>query len=317
MRIIFSNRAYHSIVAETVEKIKTETGGCFLGCYENEIWYVIEAIDPGPKSVFQVAYFEYDKKYVEHLINKIARLYQANLTLIGLWHRHPGSMDVFSTTDAGTNSVYAKLSPHGAISVLVNIDPDFRLTPYHVASPCKYTKISYQVGDDLIPKHLLQLRDTEKSLDYINKFADKSHGGNTFEKPKIDFMKLLEGVKSKFQAVSLVQEDFKPEEAEKHKDHLIDSLLDDISYFSETRGLALNVEQSNGVLCLSHKGAKNVVTKIGFVYVAHKEQIVFVFNDVCYLYRSGMFAELLADYEPPESTFKEELIRRMGINKLV
>jgi phage terminase large subunit len=77
MQVIFSNRAYMAVISETIEKIKTETGGIFLGCYENGNWYVVEAIDPGPKSVFQVAYFEYDKKYTEHLINKIARMYQS------------------------------------------------------------------------------------------------------------------------------------------------------------------------------------------------------------------------------------------------
>ncbi len=30
MRVVFSNRAYASVLAETTEKIKTETGGLFL-----------------------------------------------------------------------------------------------------------------------------------------------------------------------------------------------------------------------------------------------------------------------------------------------
>ncbi len=35
--------------------------------------------------------FEYDQPYVQHLINKVAAIYQERLELIGLWHRHPGS----------------------------------------------------------------------------------------------------------------------------------------------------------------------------------------------------------------------------------
>ena len=73
MKVVFSNRAFASILAETTEKIKTETGGLFLGTVEDDMWYVIEAIDPGPKSIFEVAYFEYDQKYTQHLINKIAK----------------------------------------------------------------------------------------------------------------------------------------------------------------------------------------------------------------------------------------------------
>ena len=316
VQIIFSNRAYMSVISETTEKIKTETGGVFLGCYENGTWYVIEAIDPGPKSIFQVAYFEYDQKYTEHLINKIARMYHAKLTLIGLWHRHPGSFDEFSSTDNGTNSDYAKLSSNGAISVLVNIDPKFRMTPYHVAWPLKYTKITYQVGDDLIPPDFFQLKNTEQSLEYINSYADRTHGGrSSIEKPKADFIRLLDGIKAKFQRVTLVKDDFKPEEAEKHKDFLIDSLLDDITYFSETRGLALNVEQNKGTLCLSHKGVNNTITKVHFVYVAHKKQIVFAHSDVCYLYTPGLFANLLSDYTPADNTFKSGLLRAMGLGK--
>ena len=314
MRIVFSNRAYMSVISETSEKIKTETGGIFLGCYENETWYVIEAIDPGPKSVFQVAYFEYDQKYTEHVINKIARMYHAKLTLIGLWHRHPGSFDEFSSTDDGTNSDYAKLSANGAISVLVNVDPKFRMTPYHVSWPLRYTKITYQVGDDLFPKQMLQLKNADQSIDFINNYADKSYTvKSSSEKPKVDFLRLLDGIKAKFQRVVLEKEDIKPEEADKHKDFLIDSLLDDITYFSETRGLSLNIEQNKGTLCLSHKGTNNTITKVHFLYVAHKKQIIFSHGDNCYLYTPGLFAELLADYTPVDVSFKSGLMRAFGL----
>jgi integrative and conjugative element protein (TIGR02256 family) len=316
MQVIFSERAYTAILEETAEKIKTETGGVFLGCYENGIWYVIESIDPGPKSIFQVAYFEYDQKYTEHLINKIARLYQADLTLIGLWHRHPGSLDEFSSTDGGTNSDYARLSPNGAISVLVNIDPAFRMTPYHVGWPLKYTKITYKVSDELIPEHLLILKNTDQSLEYVNSYANKSYTGNTsYEKPKVDFARLLNGIKHKLQKMELTKEDTEQTGSLNHRDLLIDSLLDDISYFSETRGLMLNIEQSDGSLYLVHKGANNTVTKTRFVYLPGKEQIIFSYDDICYLYTPGMFSELLADYNPPEATFKSGLLRAMGLSK--
>ena len=318
MQVIFSNRAYLAIISETYEKIKTETGGIFLGCRENDNWYVIEAIDPGPKSVFQAAYFEYDKKYTTHLINKLARLYQAKLTLIGLWHRHPGSFDSFSSTDDGTNSDYAKLTTSGAVSVLVNIDPKFRITPYHVAWPLKYTKITYKVGDELIPGHFLKLKNAEQSLDYINGYAEKLYSGkSSSEKPKADFVRLIDGVKSKFNIVSykITNDDINPEESEKHRDLLIDSLLDDITYLSETRGLSINIEQNSGYLCLSHKGADNIVTKVYFMYMAKKEQIVFSYGDVCYLYTPGLFSNLLADYIPLEVTFKSGLMRAFGLTK--
>ena len=156
MQIVFSNRAYATIISEAAEKANIETGGVFLGCYENETWYVIETIGPGPKAIFLEAYFEYDQKYVERRINKEAQKYQADLTLIGIWHKHPGSYNEFSSTDDTTNKEYAKLSDNGAVSILVNLDPDFRMTPYHVILPLEYTMIEYTVGDKFIPERLLR-----------------------------------------------------------------------------------------------------------------------------------------------------------------
>lgn len=145
-RVVFSARAYSSILSEVLDKVRTETGGVFLGYCEDGIWQVVESIDPGPRSCFEIAYFEYDQDYVNHLINKISRIYERQLDLIGLWHRHPGSLDRFSATDDGTNEQYAALSSHGAISALVNIDPRFRLTVYQVNNdPLRYRQIPYRV----------------------------------------------------------------------------------------------------------------------------------------------------------------------------
>ena len=318
MEVIFSNRAYLAILTETHEKIKTETGGVFLGCYENGNWYMVETIDPGPKSIFQAAYFEYDQKYTAHLINKIARLYESKLTLVGLWHRHPGSFDQFSGTDDGTNSDYAKLSSHGAISVLINIDPAFRITPYHVGWPLKYTKIRYRVGDDLIPKHLMRLKSSEVPLKAVNGYANRAFSGkNPTTTPKVDFATLLEGSISKFDPIpyEVLSEDLMSNEAEKHKDFLIDSLIEDIEYLSENRGLSLSVEHSNPFLCLVHKGLDSTITKVYFAYIATRRQIMFSYGDVKYLYEPGLFARLFANYVPADVNFKTGFRRMLGLGK--
>ena len=64
MEVVFSQRAIAAVMAETAEKIQTETGGLFLGKVIGDTWYVVESIDPGPNSIFEVAYFEYDPPYV-------------------------------------------------------------------------------------------------------------------------------------------------------------------------------------------------------------------------------------------------------------
>ena len=161
MQVIFSDDAHRGIISEAFDKMDTETGGVLLGRYENDTWYIIETIEPGPKAVFQEAYFEYDREYVECKINRIAHKYQAELTLIGMWHKHLGSYNEFSSTDDITNSEYAKMSENGAISILVNVDPNFRITPYHVAVPFKYTRIECNIGDELVPERLLRLEDVQ------------------------------------------------------------------------------------------------------------------------------------------------------------
>jgi proteasome lid subunit RPN8/RPN11 len=157
-KIIFTNRAYYSILSETYDKIRTETGGILLGRIVGDIWYVIEVIDPGPNSTLKPAYFEYDTAYVNHLAKVVSKLYKFELAVLGLWHRHPGSMDTFSSTDDLTNSEFSEGHPKGAISGLVNIDPDFRLTMYHVSMPLKYIITPFEIGNSLTPSNLLSFK---------------------------------------------------------------------------------------------------------------------------------------------------------------
>ena len=155
-QVVFSENAYLGIIAETYEKVGTETGGIFLGKYYQGKWYILETLDPGPNSIFRPAYFEYDHPYVNHLANKTARFYKNGLDLIGLWHRHPGSFSSFSSTDDSTNLEYAKICTNGAISVLVNLDPEFRMTVYHVSPSLNYNKLNFLVGSSYIPQEILE-----------------------------------------------------------------------------------------------------------------------------------------------------------------
>jgi hypothetical protein len=119
---------------------------------------VVETIPPGIKTTNQRAYFEYDTDFINYLSNVVAKQYSGNLQILGLWHRHPGSMDVFSSTDDDTNVMFAKANSLGAISGLINYDPKMRLTLYHVDEQCHYTKTDWSVDDGIIPESLLELR---------------------------------------------------------------------------------------------------------------------------------------------------------------
>ena len=170
-QVVFTRRAFNAIVSETLDRDPLETGGSFIGdVLENGVWIVVETIPPGIKTVNHRAYFEYDADFINYLSNVIAKQYKGNLQVLGLWHRHPGSMDVFSGTDDVTNRQFARASRVGAISALVNCDPKCRITVYHVDQTGEYTKLNWLVDNDqLIPEELLALRfNSEEDLPVIS-----------------------------------------------------------------------------------------------------------------------------------------------------
>lgn len=185
--VVFSNKAYNAIIRESFDKDPVETGGILLGhILDNGVWIVMEVLPPGIKCIFERAYFEYDDAFVNYLAQSVANQYKIPLELLGLWHRHPGSMDVFSSTDDGTNTTFALQNPSGVISGLVNIDPQFRLTMYHMENPRNvvsqyyrhrpnYERIDIEVGDDIIPEEYFQLKYYDGEGCNLNPFVERSH----------------------------------------------------------------------------------------------------------------------------------------------
>lgn len=154
-KIVLSDRAYIQIFNESQSRIQTETGGLLLGHFDNGVWYVIEASDPGINAKFYNAYHEGDDVYENHVCGVISRTYKYPLVFLGMWHRHPGSLDIFSGTDDGTNYKYAGSAGNGCISAIINYDPEFRVTFYYAEQGdyqrVYYTKVDVEVGDDKIP----------------------------------------------------------------------------------------------------------------------------------------------------------------------
>ena len=285
MKVVFSDRAFAAVMAETAEKIKTETGGLFLGSFENGVWYVIEAIDPGPKSIFEIAYFEYDQQYTQHLINKIANLYDKKLSLIGLWHRHPGSFDQFSSTDDGTNAKYARMRKEGAISALVNIDPKFRLTMYHVNQPCRYSIIEYDVGNYLIPDELLQYKSPEK-LETIMKGIVNNE--NKDSHPSVSLKGFLKGVLPYMKRVKVDEFLREVGDSSLATERILDELAEDTTFLADEQGIKFSLSQVEQYICL-FQDAIDTPVKLYFRYIAEKDEVVFSYGSNCYLYKSNEF----------------------------
>lgn len=318
MKVIFSNIAYSALLAETYEKIKTETGGVFLGTYQNGVWYIVETLDPGPKSIFRQDYFEYDQPYTTHLINKRARLYSHNLTLIGLWHRHPGSFDIFSSTDDGTNATYARLRPEGAISILVNIDPVFRLSVFHVGldamGKARYTQLSYSVGDEQIPSEVREYKkanDLQKRIDIL---SIRKHGMRQY------IMCIRRGFReysplqhNESNIVYLYQErsstiehnvQLPSEEASSVnvRDKIINTIIEDLSYLSDTLGFKTSATwDGNRLMIMENLPSGKRDHVFSFVYLNEIDKCGIEIDGVVYLHEPHIFSEQNYSIEPLSS----------------
>ena len=291
MKVCFSERAFAAVLAETTEKITTETGGLFLGAVENGTFYIVEAIDPGPKSVFEVAYFEYDQAYTQHLINKIANLYEEKLTLIGLWHRHPGSFDIFSGTDDGTNTKYAKMRSCGAISALVNIDPVFRLTMYHVAQPCRYSKISYEVGDHLIPEKYFKLKSKDRFEKIMQGLLHPEYHQEEYHK-SVSLKGFMDMIEPYYADRILEGGVDKPTiDSGEVRDKLIDVVVSDISFMSDVLGIEMSVLPVQAYIGLVQETADGKV-RVNILYNEKDDSFAFKYKDKIYVYESGLFENL-------------------------
>lgn len=173
--VVFSDKAYNAIITETFDWDPVETGGILLGhILDNGCWIVMETLPPGygepnegDRVFHEYGYFEYNQKFVNYLVKSVSEQYEIPLELLGLWHRHPGSMDHFSGTDDRTNSTFASLNPYGAISGLVNVDPQLRMTMYYlphngnqslINGYVNYQRVDVEVGSDLIPEQYFKLR---------------------------------------------------------------------------------------------------------------------------------------------------------------
>ena len=302
MRVVFSDRAYVAVLAETYSKIDTETGGVFLGKYLDGTWYIVESLDPGPNSIFRVDYFEYDQAYVQHLINKKVLLYHSKLDLIGLWHRHPGSFDVFSMTDGETNSKYAAMRREGAVSMLVNLKPEFRFTIYHVAQPCVYNKISgFEVGDQLFPQDLLKYRNPKILKKCLNREIDSYYSGKLLEqnkkkRKKQTLLDIMNSIRPELEKSYTYEQNFDLRDLmNKLKDNskiIAECVTPDLLFLSDNYEMRFKPVTTNDKIVISQDNSKDKCELI-FTYSGRAGSTLITFENRTYWYKEGLIEQLI------------------------
>lgn len=163
IHVVLSDRAYNAIISETLAYDRTETGGVLIGHIFRRVWYVMEVIPPGIFTTNSSTFFQLDTNFVNYLAGKIGEVYAHPPTILGFWHRHPGSMDFFSSQDEETLIENVRASKHGMLSMLVNIDPELRMTFYH-ANNNELMSVRYDFGDEYFPEGLLDLATPDQLL---------------------------------------------------------------------------------------------------------------------------------------------------------
>lgn len=200
------------------------------------------------------------------MINKIANLYDKKLSLIGLWHRHPGSFDQFSSTDDGTNSKYARMRKEGAISALVNIDPEFRLTMYHVNQPCRYSIIEYDVGNHLIPDEMLQYKSPERFEKLMTGIMNDEY--KDF-RPSVSLNGFLKVVLPYMKRIKINESLHEVGDSNLATERILDELVEDTAFLADEQGIEYSISQVEQFICLS-QDAIDVPVKLYFRYIAER-----------------------------------------------
>ena len=97
-----------------------ETGGLLLGYSEtDQSIRVLEATDGGYDAIRESHEFQYDAKYVEHICGVLAGLYEPELQIVGMWHKHNyASEPPFSRTDEEMHQQLMDIQGHPCLSVL-------------------------------------------------------------------------------------------------------------------------------------------------------------------------------------------------------
>ena len=158
-KVILTEKVHKKIVAETLSYGADETGGVLIGYIYQGQWFVTDMIDAGrlQDTTHTRSFFVYDEGYVNHQLAKQSMVYKYPPSFLGFFHRHPGSLDTFSLPDECTMKTHCDMNGNGIISMLVNIDPELRMTFYYVGKDDALYNVEYEVSDEKIPEGFLEL----------------------------------------------------------------------------------------------------------------------------------------------------------------
>lgn len=156
LHVVLSGRAYAGVLSQALRDGREETGGVFLGRVCNRIWYVMEAVPLS--SADAPAVFSWEPEEVRRIAEFYGGLYREPVEVLGFWHRHPARMDYFSPEDE--KILQTGDWPRGQLAMLVNADPDLRLS-FYCCNGMELMPVEYDHGDEYFLEELLACPDPE------------------------------------------------------------------------------------------------------------------------------------------------------------
>lgn len=121
--VVLSPLAWALMISQSYLNNPNETGGALLGYRDGTTVHVTVALPSGPRSQASPVMLKYNEEFQNYVFGVITELMGEKGGLLGLWHRHPGSLDRFSGVDAVAHEQFGKvLNGVGVISLLINLD---------------------------------------------------------------------------------------------------------------------------------------------------------------------------------------------------
>ena len=131
--VVLSPLAWALMVSQSCVANPNETGGALLGYRDGTTVHVTVALPSGPRSQASPVMLKYNEEFQNYVFGVITELMGQKGGLLGLWHRHPGSLDRFSGVDAVAHEQFGKVLNGEVLSLLITLDGGApRVTGYFV-----------------------------------------------------------------------------------------------------------------------------------------------------------------------------------------
>lgn len=128
-KVRISNRSLAAMVSGVERFPDTENGGPLLGKVRNDEIDIIEAIEAGENAIHEKGKVSCDMKSVEYIANTVKGLYEEELEVVGIWHKHNHDYNPpFSTEDNLYHKEMSDLLKNDIISVLFQKNKDDEYT---------------------------------------------------------------------------------------------------------------------------------------------------------------------------------------------